>query len=175
MNWLDIVLVLLLASGIISGFKNGIIGEIATLAALVLGVWGAIKFSWWTSDLLIQWGVTSANMPIISFIVTFVLIVVVVQLLAKFLNKLLESMSLGFMNKLAGMVVGVIKSALIVSVLIFAIESIDENSTFIKQDTKEQSMLYGPLSNLVPTILPFLHLEKIGNHEIKPDQGEQEI
>ena len=82
MNWLDIILILLLAGGLISGFRNGIIGEIATLAALILGVWGAIKFSWWTAELLIQWGITSANMPIISFIVTFVIIVVVIQLLA---------------------------------------------------------------------------------------------
>ncbi|MCD6345819.1 MAG: CvpA family protein [Bacteroidales bacterium] len=175
MNWLDLILILLLAGGLISGFKNGIIGEVATLAALILGVWGAIRFSWWTAELLIQWGVTSSSMSIISFIVTFVIIVVVIQILAKFLNKLLDSMSLGFVNRLAGMAVGVIKSALIVSVILFVIESIDENGTFIKEDIKEGSLLYQPLSNLVPTILPFIHIENLGSLKKQPDQEEQEI
>ena len=175
MNWLDIVLVVLLGSGIISGFKNGIIGEIATLLALILGIWGAIKFSWWTGDLLVEWGVNSSNMHVISFIVTFVAIVVLVQIMAKFLNKLLESMSLGFLNKLAGMAVGVIKSALIISVLLFVLEALDENNTLIKTDVKENSFLYKPLSNLVPTILPFIHLDDLGSRFKNADQEDQQI
>ncbi|MBT3747876.1 MAG: CvpA family protein [Bacteroidetes bacterium] len=172
MNWLDLVLGLLIAGGLISGFKNGIIGEIATLAALILGIWGAIKFSWWTGDLLISLGINSSYMHIIAFVVTLIIIVVLIQILAKFLNKPLESMALGFVNRIAGMAVGVIKSALIVSVILVVIESIDEESKLIKADVKEKSVLYEPLSNLVPSILPFLHLEdfgKVGEKNIPDD------
>ena len=161
MNWLDTVLALLLLVGIISGFKNGIIGEVATLAALILGIWGAVKFSWWTSEILIDWGVKSDYMHIISFIVTFVIIVVVIQVMAKFLNKLLDSLALGFVNRLAGMAVGIIKSALIVSVILVVIDSLDEKDLIIKEPVKEASIFYEPVANLVPSLLPFLHLEDL--------------
>ncbi len=161
MNWLDIILGLLLLSGIVSGYKNGIIGEVATLAALILGIWGAVKFSWWTADMLLDLGVKSDYMHIISFIVTFILIVVAIQLLAKFLSKLLETMALGFVNRLAGMVVGIIKAALIVSVILVVINALDEENKIIKETIQEESLFYDPLSNLVPSLLPFIHLEDL--------------
>ena len=33
----------------VSGFINGLIREVASLAALILGIWGAIKFSSFTA------------------------------------------------------------------------------------------------------------------------------
>lgn len=161
MNWLDIVIGLLLLGGIVSGYKNGIIGEIASLAALILGIWGAVKFSWWTADIITSLGVNSDYMHIISFIVTFIVIVILIHLLAQFLNKLLESLALGFVNRIAGMAVGLIKSALIVSVILLVIGALDENSSVIKESAKEKSLLYEPIANLVPAILPFLHLEDL--------------
>lgn len=165
MNWLDIVIGILLIGGVISGFKNGVIGEIATLAGLILGIWGAVKFSWWTADTLADLGVKSDYMHIISFVVTFIVIVVAVQILASFLNKLLEAMALGFVNRLAGMAVGVIKSALIVSVILFVVNILDDDATFIKEETRQESILYEPLSELVPAILPFLHIEDLQKDE----------
>lgn len=165
MNWLDIVIGIILLGGVFSGFKNGVIGEIAGLAGLILGIWGAIKFSWWTADMLNDLGLTSEYMHIISFMVTFILIIVAVHLLAHFINKLLESMALGFVNKLAGMAVGVIKSALIISVILMLVDTLDEQGKFVKAETKEESILYEPLSNLVPAILPFLHLEDLQKDE----------
>lgn len=44
MNWIDFVIIALLAFGLIQGFIDGLIIEIAELAALVLGIWGAIHF-----------------------------------------------------------------------------------------------------------------------------------
>jgi len=161
MNWLDIVLAIMLVGGIISGFKNGIIGEIASIAALILGVWGSIKFSWWTADLLGTWGIHSEHMNIISFVITFILIVVLVHVLASMLNKLLDSLALGFVNKLLGMVIGIIKTALIVSVLIFALDALDEEGKFINNQVKEKSLFYEPLGSIVPGILPFLPLEEM--------------
>lgn len=165
MNWLDIVIGILLIGGIFSGFKNGVIGEIATLAGLILGIWGAVRFSWWTADVLADLGIGSDYMHIISFVVTFIVIVVVVQVLAAFLNKLMESLALGFVNRLAGMAVGVLKSALIISVILFVVDILDDEARVIKHETREESLFYEPLSQLVPTILPFIHIEDLQKHE----------
>jgi uncharacterized membrane protein required for colicin V production len=50
MNWIDFLIIALLAFGLIQGFIDGVIIEIAKLAALILGIWGAIHFSGWTAD-----------------------------------------------------------------------------------------------------------------------------
>jgi membrane protein required for colicin V production len=165
MNWIDLVIGILLIGGVFSGFKNGFFGEIATLVGLILGIWGSIRFSWWTADMLTDLGIKSQYMHIISFIVTFIIIVVLVQLLAQFMNKMLETMALGFVNKIAGMAVGIIKAALIISVILFVINTLDEDSKLIKQEAKEESMFYEPLSDLVPALLPFLHLEDLQKQE----------
>ena len=88
-----------------------------------------------------------------------------VTILLKFLNKLLESMALGFVNKIAGMAVGIVKGALIISVILFVVNTLDENNNLIKQELKDESIFYEPLSGLVPSILPFLHLEDLRKDE----------
>ena len=159
MNWLDLLIIIPLLAGLFSGYKNGLIGEVASLAALILGIWGAIKFSDWTANLLITWGVESQYMHIISFVVTFIIIVVVIQIMAKMLSQLLKSLALGWADRIAGIAIGVIKAALITSVILIIIDMVDERKSIIPEDVKKESLFYQPMSNLIPNILPFLNLE----------------
>lgn len=161
MNWLDIVILIPLIAGLFSGYRNGLIGEVGSLAALVLGIWGSIKFSAWTANLLNTWGIESQYMNIISFIVTFIVIVVVIEIIARSLSQLLKSLALGWVDKLAGIGVGVIKAALITSVILFVLDVVDERKNFIPEDVQAESLLYEPMANLVPNILPFLNLEQV--------------
>lgn len=159
MNWLDLIILILLIGGLISGYKNGLIGELASLAALVFGIWGSIKFSGWTANLLATWGIESQYMNIISFVVTFIIIVVVIQLVAKMLSQLLKSLALGWLNRITGIGVGLIKTALFISIILFVIDIIDDRKNFIPSDVKENSLLYQPMANFIPYILPFFNLE----------------
>ena len=45
MNYIDVVLAIFLLIAAFSGFRKGFIIEVASLVALILGIWGAIKFS----------------------------------------------------------------------------------------------------------------------------------
>jgi membrane protein required for colicin V production len=45
MNYIDIIIGIVLIVSAISGFRKGLIVEVASLAALILGIWGAIHFS----------------------------------------------------------------------------------------------------------------------------------
>lgn len=161
MNWLDIVIILILAGGLASGFKNGFVGELASLAGLVLGIWGAIKFSWWTADLLEGFGLKFSLMPIISFIVTFLIITIVMQMIAGIISRLLKAVSLNWINKIAGIVAGVFKAAIFVSVILLVLDAISDRHPIIPQTTRNTSLLFEPVSEIVPTLLPFLKLEEL--------------
>jgi len=172
MNWLDLLILIPIVAGIFSGYKNGLIGEVASLAALVFGIWGAIKFSDWTANLLITWGVNSQYMHIISFVVTFIIIVVVIQIIARLLSQLLKTLALGWADRIAGIGVGVIKAALITCVILFVIDIVDERKSFIPEEAKENSLLYQPMANLIPNLLPFFNLDII-DKDYKEDEEDR--
>ncbi len=161
MNWLDIVILVILAGGLASGFKNGFVGELASIAGLVLGIWGAIKFSWWTADMLESLGLKFSLMPVISFIVTFLIITIIMQVIAGVISKLLEAISLNWINKIAGILAGIFKAAIFVSVILLVLDAVSDRHPVIPEATRSKSVLYEPVSEIVPTLLPFLKLEEL--------------
>ncbi len=63
MGILDIVLGALLAYGLYRGVRNGFLVEIASVIALIVGIYGAIHFSYITGDYL---GENWTGMPLTS-------------------------------------------------------------------------------------------------------------
>ena len=161
MNWLDVVIILILAGGLASGYKNGLVGELASLAGLVLGIWGAVKFSWWTADLLEGFGLKFSLMPVISFIVTFLIITIIMQIIAGIVSKLLEAIALNWINKIAGIFAGIFKAAIFASVILLILDAISDRHPILPESTRSHSLLYEPVSEIVPTVLPFLKLEEL--------------
>ncbi len=157
MNYIDIILALLLVLAAFNGFRKGLVVELASLAALVLGIWGAIEFSDITSEFLTEhFEITTKYLHIISFIITFIVIVVLVHLIGSVVNKLVETVMLGFINKLAGMAFGVLRSALILSIILVVFDKIDEDVEILSREAKEESRLYAPIRNFAPAIFPFI-------------------
>ncbi len=156
MNYFDIVVGVILIFALIKGVKNGLIIELASLAALVLGVFGAVKFSGFTEEWLVQyWNVEYIG--IIAFIITFAGIVVLVHLVAKLVQKLVEAVALGLVNRIFGGLFSLLKYAFIISILMAIVGSFDKSMSLIPDETKESSYLYEPLSEFAPTIFPYLH------------------
>lgn len=155
MNYIDLILGILLLLAAVRGFTKGFVAEVASLAALVLGIWGALHFSHLTGDFLASFfDSASKYMGLISFFVTFVIIVVVVQLIGKIVDKLVTTLALGFLNRLAGVLFGVLKAALVLSVLLIVFDEVDENVGILPPEKKAESQMYEPVRNLVPTIFP---------------------
>ncbi|MBN2635972.1 MAG: CvpA family protein [Prolixibacteraceae bacterium] len=157
MNYIDIVLIILLVVAAISGFKNGLIAEVISLAALVLGIWGAIEFSSVTAEFLTEnLNLQTNHLGIISFIVTFVVIIILVHIVGNVVNKMVESMMMGFVNKLAGLIFGVLKAVLVLSIMLLVFDFIDEDVKIIPKKTKAESRMYAPIRDFAPSLLPFI-------------------
>jgi len=162
MNYIDLIIAIPLVWGVFVGFKNGLIIEVASLAALLLGIFGAIHFSDLTANFLVtSLNVTTQYLNLIAFAVTFVGIVILVHLLAKMIDKLVKAVALGFVNRLLGMVFGLIKYAFIISIILVIINAINRNKTFISEEKIENSILYKPLSDFAPSIFPYLDFQEI--------------
>ncbi|HKJ41453.1 MAG TPA: CvpA family protein [Sunxiuqinia sp.] len=174
MNYIDLILGVLLILGAIRGFMRGFVAEFAGLAALVLGVWGAIHFSYLTSGIIIDnFNYHPEHLGLISFLITFLVIVILVHLVAKAVENILSAVALGFLNKLAGVLFGVIKTALILSVLLMIFDRLDEDAEILPKDTKEESQMYEPIKNLVPSLLPFLDFWDIDKHQLNDEKNQK--
>ncbi len=149
MGILDIVIGLLLIYGLYKGLINGLFVEIASIIALVAGLFGAIHFSYIAGDYLSQnmeWNERYIN--ITSFIITFIIIVLVVHLAGKFLTKIADFAMLGLLNKLAGAIFGALKVAVILGALLVFFERANSSVNLVKSETLEESVLYEPVKEI---------------------------
>ena len=169
MNALDFILLIPLLFMAYRGFSKGLIISLATLAALILGIWAGIRFNGVVAGFIGQIIHTDARfLPAITFTVIFILILLIVHLFGKMLEKLVDLIALGWVNKLLGGLFGIAKAALLLSVLLYLISTFDRNEKLITPSVKENSFLYKPVASIVPLLLPVLNLDKLHlnlNHE----------
>lgn len=157
MSIIDIVLAVLLLFGLIRGTMKGLFVEIASLLALVLGVYGAIYFSDFATNFLenkVDWNEQTIN--ITAFASTFLIIVVAISLAGKALTKLANFAALGILNKLLGGIFGALKIGLILSILLIVFSKLNTTLTFLKDENIEESMLYEPVKSIAPLLFPSL-------------------
>lgn len=157
MSWIDIVFLIILLWSAYQGFTKGFIITIASLVALILGIYGAIKFSGFTADILsekVEMNPESLNL--IAFAITFILIVIATHLVARLADKLAKAVALGFANRIAGVLFNLVKTALIISIILVILERIDEKASFIPRSETEKSALYMPIHSFAPLIFPYL-------------------
>ncbi len=171
MGIIDIVLGALILFGLVRGFMKGLFVEVASLVALIAGVYGAIHFSNFASDFLeskVDWNEKTIN--IAAFAITFVIIVLTIAFAGKALTKLANFAALGIINKLLGGLFGGLKIALILSVVLIIFDKMNSTIPFTEEETLDTSILYKPVKSLVPTILPSI----MGNDEESTEETNNE-
>jgi membrane protein required for colicin V production len=162
MNILDIIFIIPIIWFAYRGFSKGLIIGITTLVALILGIYLSIRFSGVVAGFLMSnfdWD--EKYIPIISFAITFVGVIIVIYLLGKILEKFIDMIALGFLNKLFGGVFGIVKAVVLLSVIIYIINSFDRQQNVFTEKLQQGSILYEPVESVIPRILPLLDIEEI--------------
>ncbi|MDO6759943.1 CvpA family protein [Tamlana sp. 2_MG-2023] len=175
MGVIDIVLGALILFGLVRGFMKGLFVEVASLVALIAGVYGAIHFSNFAGEFLQEytnWEEQTVN--IAAFAITFVVIVIAIGLAGKALTKLADFAALGILNKLLGAIFGALKIALILSIILNIFDRMNNTITFLDEETVKGAMLYEPVKSIVPLIYPsIIENDTDKENDMEPD-GETE-
>lgn len=162
LNYIDLIIGILIAWAAYRGLTKGLIIMVATFIALIAGIWGAVKFSGMVAEWMVNTlNVSSPYMHLVSFTITFLGFVIAINIAAYLVSRLLDAIALGFANRLLGLIFGVLKMALLLSVLFVILNAFDRKHDFMPKDHIEESMLYDPVAELAPTIFPFLRFENI--------------
>ena len=170
MGLLDILLGLPLIWGLWKGYKNGLFMEIASIVALVAGIFGAIHFSYITGNYLsehLDWD--ERNMSITAFIITLILIIIIVNLAGKILTKVANFAMLGSLNKIAGGIFGVLKVAILLGAAFIFFDRMDNTFGLIKEETKQESVLYQPIKDIGALIF-----DTVLKSEVLPKESTEE-
>jgi len=107
MNWLDIVIIVILAVTALIGLRIGIIKAVLTLAGVVLGVVLAGRFySALAGNLTFIPQESLAN--IVAFAIILIGVLVIASVLAAVLKRLASMVLLGWVNRLGGALLGLL-------------------------------------------------------------------
>lgn len=157
MGILDIVLLLCFVPAIVSGLSNGFIKELLSTVAIVAGAWIAYKFHGPVSELLATYITLEPKvLSVIAFILVIVITALILSLLGNLVTKVFEMATLGWLNRLMGLVFGIFKTALLLGILVMAFDGINSNLGLVKESTLEGSAVYGAINEFAQAFFPYL-------------------
>lgn len=148
--FLDIIVVILLVLALWKGIRNGLILGIFSFLAFIIGLAAAMKLSAVAADYIGQnVSVSERWLPIIAFAVVFLAVVLLVRLGAKALESVVEGATLGWLNRLGGVVLFALLYLVIFSILLFYANQLQ----LINPETCEASVSFPLLQPLGPRII----------------------
>ncbi len=161
MKTLDIILLIPLIFGAYLGYKKGLLLEIVSLFAFILAIIGAFKLVDLGEELLRpylpDW---EKALPIVSFILLFVAILLLVNMIGKITKKILDMTLLGGLDNFAGAVLGLLKWAFGVSLVLWLAQSVEIG---VSEEMTKETHIYPIVASIAPFVaesfaeyLPFI-------------------
>lgn len=176
MNNLDLIILIPIALGFVFGLFKGLVKELASLAAILLGIYGAKLLAPSFSGFLITKLSFSAKTALpFAYLILFIAIAILLLLLAKTLDKIFDSIALGGLNKLLGGLFAALKYALVVSVLLNVFDALDSRFPIIKSKTKIESIGYKPIMKLAPALWEESKKSKVFDFKEKSNNEKKEV
>lgn len=119
MNWIDFLILLGLALFVFSGFREGLIRQIAGILGLILAFVLAMRFLTWGQGLILHTFHCSSTVAALgAFLVIFFGVLLGVHILAAIVAKVVGSTPLALVDRLGGMGLGLLRGGLILSVVL---------------------------------------------------------
>ncbi len=147
--FIDIVVLLALVMALFKGYGKGLIMALINTVSLIIGLAAAVKFSSVISPLVAEKSGAGQYAPLLSFALVFLAVIVVIRLAGKAIEKTLETVKIGFANRLGGMFLYLLVYLSVVSILIYYLEKMG----FLSADLLAQSVCYPYISAWGPAIL----------------------
>ena len=153
----DIILLALFIPGIIMGLAKGVVGQIVSLVSVIAGIILASRFSPdLTQVAMEQFGTEEPVTHVICFILILLVTALVVGLVGKLITKLIKIATLGWINRLLGMVFSIFTTALVLGILISLFEGLNADWGIVEQEKLADLKVYPILRDFSAGIVPQL-------------------
>ncbi len=160
MNLLDILILIPILLLAFQGFRKGFIISVASLIALILGIYASVYYSDITETYINSYfSLTDKQSHVLAFILTFIIVVILIHLIGKIIQRFFSLIALSFLDKMVGAAFGILKAVIFVSAIFWVIHNFDSNQKIISQKLKQESIFYQHVFMFVPTILPMIDMD----------------
>ena len=157
MHLFDLLLLILLGLGFLWGLRKGLIQTMASLLALILGIYVALRYNGALAQLLTQWfDWSKKNADWVSFIVLFIMTVTAIVILGKWVTKLAGLVALGWINRLLGALLYTAQTALILSYVLWFFAQVKLDDYLLPENTKTESKSYALIAGFAPRVTPMI-------------------
>lgn len=155
MATIDIIILIIIGSGAVTGFVKGFIRQLASILGLIVGLIAA-KALYATLAAKLCPAVTESMTvaQVLAFILIWAVVPLLFLLVASLLTKAMKAVSLNWLNRWLGCGLGALKFLLLTSLLICLIEFIDGDNTLISATKKNESLLYYPMETFAGIFFP---------------------
>ncbi|MBW3467877.1 CvpA family protein [Arthrospiribacter ruber] len=151
MGALDIVILVFCILGAYSGYRQGLFISILSIVAFILAVIVAFHFMDWGAQLLAsRVDEMTFLLPFIAFILIFLGVIMIIRGLAFLVKKTLDFTILGSVDSIAGALLGIVKTAFILSLFIWIADSFEFSLT---EDWKNDSKSYAWIQPIAPAVI----------------------
>ncbi len=146
-NLLDIIIMGVVVLGAILGFRKGGVGEITRMLGLAVAFVLAMQLMKPVGLVVVSsLGLSDKVAPLAGFIATFLVVYGIALLLGRGIEKILSTLKLGMLDKVAGGGVGALKYALLFSIGLMFVGDLGIPS----QALRDGSSLYGSVEQIAP-------------------------
>lgn len=155
MTTIDILILIALGAGVVSGYMKGFIRQLASILGLIVGLLAAKALYASLAEKLCPAVTDSMTVAQgLSFVVIWIAVPLLFTVVASLLTKAMEAVSLGWLNRLLGCALGALKYLLLASLVISVIEFIDSDNKLINETKKSTSLLYYPMKTFAGIFFP---------------------
>ena len=146
MKSIDIIICLFLLFGIISGIKKGFVIQAGLLIGLVIAFFSTSYLSDDVAGYMNRlFDIPENALAILSFIFCFSMILLCCHIIVLSIHKVLHIVCIGWLDHIAGALLGMIKAVLVLGILFIVLDTADKKDRFITPELKENSLLYKPV------------------------------
>lgn len=153
MNSIDLIVSVVALLAVWNGWRQGVVVQLFSLAGIVAGIYLASRYGAVAGELLRLDPQIAAPA---GFVVVLLLTILLVAVAARLVRKLFHFAGFGVADIVLGVVVSLLKYALVLSVLFSAFDTLNADYTLIKPETVERSKLYKPVMRFSGLLFPFL-------------------
>lgn len=150
----DVILLVVLIWGAITGFKKGLILTLASFTAIIVGALAAYFCAdALASEISVKVDWSEKQIAVASFATVFFVVVLSVHMLAKALEGALKLVALGLANKVVGAVFGVAKNAVILTFIIFGVKGFGND--VLLENATDECVVFPIVESIAPLVLPY--------------------
>lgn len=151
---LDLIIIVFLAMGAYSGYKQGLFISILSIVAFIIAIVLAFHFMDWGTALLAERvDQLTFFLPFVAFLMIFLGVILIIRGLAYLVKKTMDFTILGSVDNVAGGILGIFKTALILSLLLWVANSFE---FFVPKEWVKDSKTYSLIEPIAPFIIMYL-------------------